>query len=1405
MDNASWDITTYHPAIRTAFGKLGRSPYSVETIHSGPYTNTTEQRIHRCLREFIHAHPDSFIDFVQAEITRSTPHDAGGGNGMRYHLDGRLAFSLRLEKALGEAKKMMSQLALETFSSFGSLGGSQVLSDLPSGPRVDTGRSNDENEDKDEDDDMYTAYEGSPTSQAYSTPSPFVRTEKYSVVETTSTKRRLEINTSPNAQKKRRSSEDRKMGPPISHVSSNRPSLIPTVSTTSVDTRSSDPSTTLVTPSTPLVPDFCYPDPEEPFTEPTSSDVDGIVHAFPKTRLETGVIPTSSATTVSWKLISLSEEDQRTVLVLPRCPYQAMLYKHDVKFHVQWELERALVRHPVLSWPDFEASDFDSLQGSVVEAAPLVRPLLDKVLARKSGTASASAEDTLLVQGPMGQRRLKMLHEIDREEASIRAGDLSGCGTGDDGWYGGKINYSITVKSASLRSEECVTLLSDSVQDLYHQRDILKTEGPMDDPENPMGITSITKPVTRFPFSMTLRQPDMQGKSFRLARRFGSRRVITFKIDVKEQDRNKLLSLFIGRVFVIFGRAYQALWAPADRDSVFAIETNHSVPSVTYSGRFTREPGMPTFAEILQRYNDVNLKPSQAVAKWAARPQILFSDSVPATTVSPEIIMVIDDIITAEADAVGHASTEQILTDGCGLMSEALASRMYAHADIRPSSGRSCVVQMRIGGAKGLLALMSYQQSIEFPNVDIVLRPSMIKAIPDPRFAHDVSLLTLDVIRCESLKISTTLSAEPIALLVHNGVPAWLFCDRLIQGLDDLKDAFTTQPLAGENREDVSVRIAANCYGRGGVGTERKKRLVVASGRSTRAAGITWESTLENDENEDGELPPLIHPSERYDVDPISGQSGSIAESLMDAVASGFHPSESGYTRSKLKWLVHSLSSKAIREFRIPVEQSMSAFIVPDSLSVLGPDEIFVSFSSIAPSDPVTGCRISYLEGPVLALRSPCKLPSDIRKFTAVYRPELVHLTDCIVMSARDDCRRSPASFLGGGDYDGDTVQIIWDPEIVGPFKNADDSFADTPQDFEKQNFVKDIVKGHEFLAALDGVSEETLVANYQSFLLAALKDDHLAGTYSDLHGNAGYKLGYDHPLTVRLARMFCLVLDARKSGLQVLPHIKAKDKREHSGALGWRLFKKDQENMENLIPIKRPQTLGPFVMDLLMEIGQRHRDEMMLSFPTEISPPSRKDYDHLSPFYHNVEGLSKSSPVMSEELDLLKQHIKACKTIWDSIRQRRLSRSINIHQTYLDLMSGRKITLMGSRSGFDSASKSNRSRSPIKGKPSETIEEDLLMLTQTRHLSAVWHDALTVSDVPNICLRDEESLKRLKISCASVVANGYPRPLLFPFDVDFPTTCRMKCLASGMTRTVLQAIYDNSKLSIPPRRLLDM
>lgn len=98
--------------------------------------------------------------------------------------------------------------------------------------------------------------------------------------------------------------------------------------------------------------------------------------------------------------------------------------------------------------------------------------------------------------------------------------------------------------------------------------------------------------------------------------------------------------------------------------------------------------------------------------------------------------------------------------------------------------------------------------------------------------------------------------------------------------------------------------------------------------------------------------------------------------------------------------------------------------------------------------------------------------------------------------------------FLAGGDYDGDTALVMWNPEMVSSFTNADDSYADPPTGLEA-GFTKSAETGAHFLRSLEGLSLEQRTQRYQHYLLGGLQDPSLIGQYSTMHDNAIYMLGY--------------------------------------------------------------------------------------------------------------------------------------------------------------------------------------------------------------------------------------------------------------------------------------------------------
>ncbi|SRR6266404_1833082 len=106
------------------------------------------------------------------------------------------------------------------------------------------------------------------------------------------------------------------------------------------------------------------------------------------------------------------------------------------------------------------------------------------------------------------------------------------------------------------------------------------------------------------------------------------------------------------------------------------------------------------------------------------------------------------------------------------------------------------------------------------------------------------------------------------------------------------------------------------------------------------------------------------------------------------------------------------------------------------------------------------------------------------------------------------------------GDYDGDRVECIWEPSIVEHFRNADRKHADPPENLSELFDVKnETVK--DFLERVPPTTGATYqIQELQHVFMAPLRDLFVVGTYSTMHDNAIYALGYTHPMTTQLAWM---------------------------------------------------------------------------------------------------------------------------------------------------------------------------------------------------------------------------------------------------------------------------------------------
>ncbi|KAF4447211.1 hypothetical protein F53441_9259 [Fusarium austroafricanum] len=146
-----------------------------------------------------------------------------------------------------------------------------------------------------------------------------------------------------------------------------------------------------------------------------------------------------------------------------------------------------------------------------------------------------------------------------------------------------------------------------------------------------------------------------------------------------------------------------------------------------------------------------------------------------------------------------------------------------------------------------------------------------------------------------------------------------------------------------------------------------------------------------------------------------------LAERVLLDGNESIKPQINNLVNSELKKM---LNKKDGQRCRIFVQKSRLLFGVCDALDVLREGEVAVKVTM-----EENGLPHALKNTEVTVIRNPCLHPGDWQKFKVVERPELAHLTDCIVFSTRG--KRPAADMMSGGDLDGDTFFVCWDPDLV--------------------------------------------------------------------------------------------------------------------------------------------------------------------------------------------------------------------------------------------------------------------------------------------------------------------------------------------------------------------------------------
>lgn len=668
-------------------------------------------------------------------------------------------------------------------------------------------------------------------------------------------------------------------------------------------------------------------------------------------------------------------------------------------------------------------------------------------------------------------------------------------------------------------------------------------------------------------------QPPSKSKSFRFRRFLGSRRLLDVRFSESEPRLRpeKLRDFFTQTPLVINGRIFRAFYAR--RNGVHLVETNEDL----------YRPGDPlvgdqfrmSLREFIEWHNPLYANPGQSLTKWASRFALGFSDSQPGLCFAPHNIVFIDDIVPP-----GQTSNSAIMTDGAGYMNYAA---LYQLTGRMKWTSVPVTVQARFAGAKGLFILHPSDRSLE-DEPRIYIRPSQVKVkLHFDSSQWCASHRILDVLARGVLSTGVQVTDQVIVNLSHNCVDTATI-DTLTRS--HIENA-SFIPLM---RNDRMPQLWEMIYNHKRVQDMRLKGLTPAA--LARAQGLVDLS----DENETRYLSGARF---TYRPDPHSGSPPNYDTQALSLLQSGFDwrffPLFSRL-ESIQKQILFGLDEKC----HLHIPNSAFAYIIPDPLGVLDEGEIFCGFQTPV-FDHILQRTITCVTGPVLVTRNPCILPSDMRKVVAVNSPELwtAGYQDVIVFSVKG--KRSLASMLGGGDYDGDKVTLIWEDSIVSPFTNSPTHYPDLD------------VSDH--FAATRSKMQDVDPEDYEPVLnaLLALLVPNQVGMYGNWHMTAAKLLGLDHPETVRLGNVFATCLDSVKTGLTIHRHLVSRDSAKWND------------------PDRSRAPVLTVIEDLKSRMDQYRKeceDEM-----AALRPYSQYDNDLLKPYRRERE-LCDRVPGLKEELD---------------------------------------------------------------------------------------------------------------------------------------------------------------------------
>ncbi|KAK0101304.1 hypothetical protein ONS95_006481 [Cadophora gregata] len=540
-----------------------------------------------------------------------------------------------------------------------------------------------------------------------------------------------------------------------------------------------------------------------------------------------------------------------------------------------------------------------------------------------------------------------------------------------------------------------------------------------------------------------------------------------------------------------------------------------------------------------------------------------------------------------------------VMNDGCGRMSTALATRIKEHLGL---SSTPTAFQGRIGEAKGLWVVDRHDKG---GDIWIETYPSQRKWVRgEKRGGNDKeweapSHRTFEVLKFSGPLKSADLNLQFLPLLMDRANNPKLMkkaiSDILEEGL-----ALKVQEIQEAMDDPQSFRKWVR---------DRNPNL-----KEHLRGSIAYKAGL-----------PVVR-EERLNV-------------FLDA---GFDPRRIMFMKEMAKDAFKSRTDELKERLNITVGRSTYAYLVPDFWGVLEEGEVYIDFSSFI--DNVSGCSGTTLDGDeILVARSPAHFVSDIQKVKAVIKQELVGLKDVIVFSTKG--KPSLADKLSGGDFDGDIAWVCWEPTIVNDFTSAE-----VP---EAYNLVK------EGLIRQDKTTYKELVGNTEStedgvslFLKKSFDFNmrqNLLGICTSFKESVCYtEKTVDSEASRYLSQLLSNLVDQAKQGYEFDED-------------AWTYFKdaKVRDARGKKIKPRKPRykTEDPVanadhIIDHLKYVAEKTIDKALEGFHQTFPDPPYWDGE-LATYFYKFADLATRDPVWEKLLGDLKADIDVLKKIWTKKFQR--------------------------------------------------------------------------------------------------------------------------------------------------------